>query len=132
MYYYNYHYYSYYYHHHCCCCCNKHTCIIILVFCYSFRHMAEAAPCLSLPGICMGVRRLLGHHATDRLGKLCSRTIRDILHTGLVAGPGLCVGPELCHVHPVLLPRPSHRHHCLLLCYDHLQGQVFCKRDIKL
>lgn len=98
----------------------------ISVFCYFFRHMAETPSRLSLPGVCVGVCRLLGHHATRRLGKLCSRTLWDILHIGLVAGPGLRVRPELCHGHPVLLSHPPNRHHCLLLCYDHLQGQVVC------
>lgn len=102
------------------------------VFCSSSRHVAEAASRLSLPGIRVVVCGFLGHHATGGLGELRSRTVRDVLHTGLVAGPGLGVRPDLRHVHPLLLPGPSHRHHRLLLRHDHLQGQVFCKGDLQL
>lgn len=94
--------------------------------------MAKTPPCLLLPGLCMGVCSLLGHHATGWLGELRPGALWNLLHTGLVAGAGLRVWPELRLNHPVLLSHLSHRHHCLLLRHDHLQGQVLHKGGLAL
>lgn len=90
------------------------------------RCMAKTPPRVPVPGLCMGVCSLLGHNAPGGLGKLRSGALWDLLYPGLVVGSSLSVWPELRHGHFVLLSYTPCRDHCLLLCYDHLQGQVIC------
>ncbi len=113
-------------------CLSNHLSIILPVMFFTLRHMAKTPPRLSVPGLCVGICSFLGHHAPNWLGKLRPGALRDLLHIRLDAGTGLCVWPELRHGHPVLLSRPPHRHHRLLICHDHLQGQVLGKGDFTL
>lgn len=99
---------------------------------FSLRHLAKTPPYFPMSGLCMDLRRFLGDHASGWLGKLCPRAVWDFVHIGLVASTSLCVRTELRHVHPVLLPRTPGWHHCLLLCHDHLQGEVLFKRSFPL
>lgn len=99
---------------------------------FSLRHLAKTPPYFPMSGLCMDLRRFLGDHASGWLGKLCPRAVWDFVHIGLVASTSLCVRTELRHVHPILLPRTPGWHHCLLLCHDHLQGEVLFKRSFPL
>lgn len=98
----------------------------------SLRDMAKTPPCLLLPGLCVGIRSLLGHYATGRLGELRPGALWDLLHPGLVASTGLCVRPELCLNNPVLLSHFPHRHYRILLRHDHHQGQVLHEGGLAL
>lgn len=101
-----------------------------LIFFRGPRYVAETPPRFPLLGPRVGVRGVLGHHAPGGLGQLRPGAIWHLLHTGLVAGPGFRVGPELRHGHPLLLPHPPHRHHRLLLRHDHLQSQILSEGDL--
>lgn len=96
------------------------------------RYVAKTPPRFLLLSPRVGVCDLLGHHAPSGLGQLRPGAIWHLLHTGLVAGPGLCVGPELCHGHAFFLPHPPHRHHRLLLRHDHLQSEILSEGDLAL
>lgn len=96
------------------------------------RHVAQTPPRVHLLGLRVDVRGLLGHHASDRLGKLRSRTLRDLLHPGLVACTVLRLGPDFCHDNPVLLPHLPRRHHRVFLRHDHIQSEVISEGDLQL
>lgn len=110
-------------------------CVIAKIFGIFFRHprdVAKTPPCFLLLGPCVGICGVLGHHAPGGLGQLRPGTVWHLLHTGLVAGPGLHVRPELRHGHPFLLSHPPRRHHRLLLRHDHLQSEILSKGDLAL
>lgn len=94
--------------------------------------MVQAPARSSLRGVHLDLRCILGLHASGGLGELCARAVWHILHSGLVAGPGLRERSELCYVHAYLLSCPPHGHHRLFLRHDHRQGEVLSQGDLSL